>query len=311
MARRSTAVLLGLGASVAILAAMSGAQAAPLPPPPPPEPPPPPPPTPPPPGEPPGPRPPPPPPEPSPTGDYVELGEAPTPERDSRILAGVRAGLAVPFQWMPIDCSKGGRSATVYVSNDALRLPISARALSGKRWEGICRVNVSHPTASRIGLLLEAYVPTSRISDLAWRAAQVRVGPQTQTPDAAMMNTSRMLQHSTAIDENAGITGGFVRTVGKDYLASPQNARDKCTIGGWHWEKAGFRSPGGAPVLQPVANSHEASYRDYSHNPTFVRRWMLVDGREMDVAQVASDPELYPLVSDEGQIPSMIHPSLE
>jgi len=306
MARRTAAVLLGLGASVAILASMSGAQAAPLSAPPPPRPPPP---TPPPPGEPPGPQPPPPPPEPSPSGDYVELGEAPSPDRDARILAGVRAGLAVPVEWMPI--STRGGSVTLYVSNDALRMPVIVRALSGERWQGVCRVNVSHPTASQIGLELGAYLPTTRISDLAWIAAQIRVAPQTQTPDAAMMNTSRMLQHSTRIDEYAERTGALVRTVGKDYVASPMNARDKCTIFGWHWDKAGFRSPGGEPVLQPVANSHPASYRDYSHFPTFVRRMMLVDGREMDIADVARDPELYILVSDEGQIPSMIHPSLE
>lgn len=245
-------------------------------------------------------------------GDYVTLGDAPSVEREGRILQAVLHGLAEPISWVPIEVEHQNHQGTIYVSADALKLPLAATLPGGQPWTGVARVNVTHPSATIIGDFLGAYVPTSKISDLAYQHAKWKIRPQTQTPDDRMMQTSRMVQHSLAIDRHAsGAPSELLRTVGKDYVASPKNDAAHATIFGWHDDGGGFTSPGGARVLQPVSNAHLASYRDYSHFPTFVRRMMDLDGKQVDVADVARDPELYPLVSDEGQIPSMRHPSLE
>lgn len=295
-------LVLGVG-SVILLLASSEAKPAPKVTPKPPEPPP----------EPPPPEPPPPPilpdePPPPTFGEFVALGEAPSVERERRILQAVRSGMSLPIEWIPVESDYGPHIGTLYVSNDALRLPIAATLRDGSPWTGVSRVNVTHPSASLIGTWIGAYTPTSKISDLAWEAAPVKGTPQTQTPDASMMNTSRMVEHSRAIDARQTSSGGLVRPVGKDYVASPKNDAEHGTIFGWHWTEGGYTSPGGVRVLQPVSNAHPWDYRDYSHFPTFVRRTMLVDGELRDVADIARDPELHPMVSDEGPIESMIHP---
>ena len=65
-------------------------------------------------------------------------------------------------------------------------------------------------------------------------------------------------------------------------------------IYGWH-------QLNGTPI-QPLTTVHVDWYVDYSHGIRLVKRQMIVDGQPRDLWDVLKDPDLYLLVSDEGQI---------
>lgn len=82
----------------------------------------------------------------------------------------------------------------------------------------------------------------------------------------------------------------------KDVVANKRLVQrpDRVAIYGWH-------RPDGRPI-QPVSLVHEASYADYSHGIRWVSSTMVVDGVERPIADVARDPDLAELVSDEGPL---------
>src|SRR5207253_2979162 len=90
------------------------------------------------------------------------------PARERRIVEAVRAGAYAPVSWSPVSSTVGERSMVVYVSADALR--------SGSADDSV-RVNVSAKSAQHIADLLGCILPTSRICDLVWAQATVRVPP--------------------------------------------------------------------------------------------------------------------------------------
>ena len=74
-------------------------------------------------------------------------------------------------------------------------------------------------------------------------------------------------------------------------LASNPN---RVAIYGWH-------QLNGQPI-QPLYLGHVDFYVDYSHGIRLVRQQMLVDGVDVPVTDVLSDPNLHVLLSDEGVV---------
>jgi len=65
-------------------------------------------------------------------------------------------------------------------------------------------------------------------------------------------------------------------------------------IYGWH-------RLDGLPI-QPLTTVHVNTYVDYSHGARLVSRRVLVDGRDRDLGELLQDPNLAPLLSDEGAL---------
>jgi hypothetical protein len=229
----------------------------------------------------------------------ASLPEAANPEREARILAAVRAGFVRPIMWSRIDCSRDGVEAYCWVSEDSLCIGTEID------W---CRVNVSNVTAQQVADFLGCMLTTSRIDDLAHAQALVRLQAHTQTPDANMAATSRMLAHHDAIERDRAGRDGLARPIGKTYYLSNRLVPHLLCFGGWHAEWAGFRSPDGAKVLQPVATSHEATYKDYSHFPTFAHHQCVVAGVVRELANVLRGPDAK-FFSAEGVVP-VRHPAV-
>ena len=66
----------------------------------------------------------------------------------------------------------------------------------------------------------------------------------------------------------------------------------RIAIYGWH-------KADGKPI-QPLSTVHGAGYADYSHGIRLVSEKVLVDGKLCSVYDILKDPELAPLLSDEG-----------
>ena len=242
------------------------------------------------------------------------LGEGPTDAREQGILDAVDQGHFVPIDWIGIDVDYGGHMLRIFVASDSLRI--------GHEGDSV-RVSVRHGTAQTIADRLGAVLPTSRLSDLAWEAAETVLRPVVMPADARMASTSRMIAYSEAVDREKAAAGGddskLCRTVGKDWVtterlltADGQIARPaSSTIGkgggdepasanfGWHVRGAPSVSPGGQPVLQSVGLAHDMRHVDYSQTVQLCRADCLVDGRPARIVDVMRDPALAFLVSDE------------
>jgi hypothetical protein len=69
---------------------------------------------------------------------------------------------------------------------------------------------------------------------------------------------------------------------------------DRVAIYGWHYTT-------GSPI-QPLYVGHVDWYVDYSHGIRPVRRSLRVDGVVQPFEKILNDPQLLPLLSDEGAI---------
>ena len=214
--------------------------------------------------------------------------EQATPEREQAILDAVAAGRHEHF-WTPIRTYARGQSARVWVSADALKV------------DGT-RVTTNAETCQRIADLLDASLCTTRICDIAWEQADIRIPPQLQTPDAHMSDWSRTVQHSLAIDRL--ITAGYLaRNVGKNWVLSDRLVAGVAANYGWFVEgnpKGSHESWSGLRLWQPLGTAHNTKHVDYSQTVTLMRNDLEVNGilRRMD--DIMRDPELSWLVNDDG-----------
>jgi hypothetical protein len=228
-------------------------------------------------------------------GEFMRgLPEKPCGDREEAILAAVREGRTAPITWVEVQSEHGARKATLFVSADALRIGDG---------ESSVRVNASARTMQRIADLLGCVLPTTKICDLIWEQAAVRLSPCIQKPDAAMGYTSRMLQHHCGVEEARAGREGLIENVGKHWVITNRlaNARNLAANYGWFDPRAPHAS-GALKLWQPLGLAHNLDHVDYSQVVRLVQRRCLVDGEERDLTEVMVDPELAPLVSHEGPL---------
>lgn len=262
------------------------------------------------------------------------------PERNAAILDAVNARLFVPFVWCPVSTTRGDYRATFYVVDDVLRI--------GEPGD-VFRVPVSHRLQQQIADLLGVHCPTTKLHDLAWGQAQVKIPPVMLVHSLAdqliMSKTARCYQGSRMIDAllaSAGAQPGqLARNLGKTWANSPRlwNARKaKRSLPGMRpgaswglnygfhrdsgqlgqgWSTAS--TPDGGQVIQGVCAKdppfHDDQHDDYSQLADFVSDQMelehLPTGERaaVSLAKLSMDPELCWLASAEGQTP-MRHPGV-
>lgn len=219
------------------------------------------------------------------------------PPRERAILDAVRASAIAPISWSSVFSTYNGRSLLFYVTSDALRVGSAVDSV---------RVNACARTAQQIADLLGCILPTTRICDLIWEQASVKVTPCVGGAGRDMSDTSRMLAHHTCVESKVQGRAGLAETVGKNWVISnvllkrPARAANY----GWYDASAPYRSaPAGRGVhrlWQPLGVAHDQAHVDYSQIVRLVRRACVVDGEARDLVDVLRDPALAPLVSNEG-----------
>jgi len=157
-------------------------------------------------------------------------------------------------------------------------------------------------TAQRIADKLDCALPTRKIVDAIYAAAQVKLAPSPIPPSAAMTSVPIFVQHNKIIwAQRMALTnlyplGALVAGHKKDVVISRRLAvaTNNIAIYGWH-------RTNGAPI-QPLYLGHAWWWADYSQCIRLVSKTMLVNGQEKSVAEVLADPQLCSLISDEGVI---------
>lgn len=250
--------------------------------------------------------------------------------REKMLLDAVVAGQIVPMTWVAVPVSHTFHDGstikgTVYVAERALRIgehgdsfrPTPNHITAQMMADALIHVPAAHAPD---GVVL----PTAKIQDCAARVSTVKVAPCLQTPNAAMRDTDRMLEHSRCVDRSIGDRCGLTNQEGKGWRNTnalrgrPQIASNY----GLFADGARHRSVTGLPLWQPAPGTAHISgynapnqpqgYTDYSQ---VCEKWVLVmmdvEGvGQMDIRVVAKHPLYCWLISTEGPI-LMRHPAVQ
>jgi hypothetical protein len=158
------------------------------------------------------------------------------------------------------------------------------------------RVPITPKTAARIADAFGCSLPTRKVVDEIYRAAEVKLEPQPLTQDREL--SSSFLLHNSMIEEQrAGKKlGELVAGIKKDVVVSNRLAEKSNRVAIYGWHKAN-----GSPI-QTLTIVHGEGYVDYSHGVRLMHRTIKVDGKSLDVRQVLYSTSLSGLLSDEGRI---------
>ncbi len=166
------------------------------------------------------------------------------------------------------------------------------------------RIPMSPQTAQRIADATGTSLPTRKMVDTIYQQADVKLQPQPLPPGAQMMSNGYYAEHDRRVDAQlqGAAPGSLVAGDKKDLILSNaiESHPDRVIIYGWHQQN-------GKPI-QPLSWIHEASYADYSHGTRLVSGTVELDGKQVPLADVLKDPNLAPLLSDEGALRSTRYP---
>lgn len=212
--------------------------------------------------------------------------------REGVIYDAILSGAVPSFAWIFMDVPLGARSHRA-----TIRVAIDYAAIGAD--DDFVRIPMSPITAQRLADQLGLVLPTKRLVDAIYAAATVKLAPSPLPPGPRMMSNDYYRRHHEAVEKQRAGRAGLVAGHKKDVVVTNRLAArpERVAIYGWH-------RCDGRPI-QPLSLVHEASYADYSHGIRFMQPTMVVDGRERALADIALDPELCALVSDEGPLRSL------
>jgi len=218
---------------------------------------------------------------------------------DQEVAHQIMSGNVPPFlrRLCPVTITNiaGGAtsSATFFVTPDYLAIGSD---------DDFFRAPMTPATAQSIADKLGCLLPTRKMVDAIYNAAEVKLAPLPIPPSPAMTTVPVFALHNEMVRTQrveslaAHPLGALVAGHQKDVVIGPQlpGAPGKVAIYGWH------RTNGAA--IQPLYLGHSAAWVDYSQCIRLVQQSMIVNGATTTVAQVLTDPKLCDLLSDQGVI---------
>lgn len=167
-------------------------------------------------------------------------------------------------------------------------------------------IPVSARTAQRVADLAGGSLPTPRMVDAIWAAADVRLAPIRIRPDEDMGTVEYFERHDNLIRAQRFLRGAapgtFTAGHKVDVVVTPAlSARPgEIALYGWH-------RLDGAPI-QPLFIGATDSLVAFSHGIRLVDRRVLVDGTARDLWDVWRDPALAPILSPDGVMGQGLYP---
>jgi hypothetical protein len=163
---------------------------------------------------------------------------------------------------------------------------------------------VSPNVAQRLANALSCSLPTPKLVDAIYRAAEVKLNPTPIPPSPAMTAVAVFSDHNSMVRTQraeqikAHPLGALVGGHKKDVVITTRlaDAPGKVAIYGWH-------RTNGTPI-QPLYLGHSANWVDYSQCTRLILQQMLVNGKTRTLKDVLADPALEGLVSYEGVVTS-------
>lgn len=229
-------------------------------------------------------------------------------DRQRAAVAAILGGNVPDFmrQLKPVHLARELTSGTtveaiVWVTPDYLAIG------SGKDF---LRMPLNLPSATTVANAFGCVLPTTRIVDAVYRQSKVHLVPDPLPPGPQMRSIAYFLRHRRLIARQlTGIPlGELLAGHKKDVVLTERLATrpDRIAIYGW-------QRPSGDPI-QPLSTIHGARYADYSHGVRLVWATVLVGGEPRSIYDVLEDPELAPVLSDEGVMRDawkIMHPNVK
>jgi hypothetical protein len=157
--------------------------------------------------------------------------------------------------------------------------------------------------AQRIADLTGCILPTTKMVDQIYAAAEVKLPPQPIPPDADMDKMPRFIQHNDSVRSLrrpllgtfplGALVGGTKKDVVIDRKIHSQlktRVPKPVVIYGWH-------RLNGVPI-QPAYNGHGETYADYSHGIRLVHRMAFINGAEIALTDLLRDARFAMMISD-------------
>src|SRR5262249_23182685 len=156
------------------------------------------------------------------------------------------------------------------------------------RDDDFVRMPMDPLTAQRLCDAFGASLPTTRMVDLIWQHAALKVAPIPMTPGPQMMSNDYIWRHQALVDAQLADPSSGLLLSGqkKDVVISNVLAShpDRVAIYGW--------TQLNGKVIQPLSTVHENTYADYSHGIRLVSRTVLIDGVARDLDDILKSPTL-------------------
>jgi hypothetical protein len=227
-------------------------------------------------------------------------------ERETEIVAQITAGNVPNFlrKLCPVPATSAGggvtNTATFYATPDYLAVGSD---------EDYFLIPMSPNTGQRIADVLHCSLPTPKMADEIYAAAEVKLVPSPIPPSPAMTTVPVFSNHCATVRAQraeqlqAHPLGTLVAGHQKDVVISAKlaSAPAKVAIYGWH-------QTNGVPI-QPLYLKHSASWVDYSQCTRLVQQKMTVNDLTKTVTEVLADPALAGLLSSEGPILNPRYPT--
>lgn len=214
--------------------------------------------------------------------------------REARILDELRKGNIPNYLrnmqpvWLTATSPSGEElTAKIWVMPDYLSIGSD---------QDFLRVPINPLTAQVIADQFALTLPTPKIVDAIYAQSKLKLYPITMRPGKSMTSTSYLSQHNGKIERQRSGRPNNVIIAGhkKDIVLSNEliNRPSRVAIYGWH---RGLGNP-----IQPLSLVHDNRYADYSHGARLISKVIIVNGKTMTIDEVARNPELAPLLSNEG-----------
>ena len=164
--------------------------------------------------------------------------------------------------------------------------------------DDLCRMPMTPHTAKRIAELFGASLTTTKMVDIIYRNAELKLRPLPLTvTDSVRIHPATFLAHSGLITSqrvSAGKPlGTLIAGTKKDVVITHRLTERPGSVFIYGWHRLN-----GKPI-QPLYGGHSAAYVDYSHGIRLVDTRVKVDDVWMDLRALLADPVLFALLADE------------
>lgn len=157
--------------------------------------------------------------------------------------------------------------------------------------KNFARIPLTPMTAQEIADSLHCFLPTTKIVDIIYQHAKIKLKP---IPMYAFRDSSvTMYQHNLIIEGQRKRRKGLIAGIKKDVVMTARlyQVKNKVAIYGWH-------QLNGKPI-QPLYTGHANWYVDYSHGIRLIYIKIKINHKWYDYTDVLKSPELHSLICDE------------
>lgn len=164
--------------------------------------------------------------------------------------------------------------------------------------EDFVRVAMGGSEAKRVCDLFGCMMPTKKMVDQIWKAADLKLMPKTMGASYYMSSTQTVWDHHNNIEkQRAGKNFELIAGIKKDTVLAKHLLTDHSRIAIYGWQYLD-----GTAIQGPMPNStsHSVDYCDYSQGVRLVSQRAILNGNSVNMFDVLNNSQTAYMISEEG-----------